>query len=77
MILRGKNALLDFKNMNTKYILFWDNGNGLKGHQNVTLTLALNIVQMEDCFRIYLFTDIRRSSSRKPTCRRRFLELKN
>lgn len=29
IILRGENALLDFKNMNTKYY-FWDDGNGLK-----------------------------------------------
>ncbi|KOB52099.1 Signal peptidase complex subunit 3, partial [Operophtera brumata] len=28
IILRGENALLDFKNMNTKYY-FWDDGNGL------------------------------------------------
>ncbi|KPJ12511.1 Signal peptidase complex subunit 3, partial [Papilio machaon] len=43
IILRGENALLDFKNMNTKYY-FWDDGNGLKGHQNVTLTLSWNII---------------------------------
>lgn len=29
IILRGENAVLDFKNMNTKYY-FWDDGNGLK-----------------------------------------------
>lgn len=29
IILRGENALLDYKNMNTKYY-FWDDGNGLK-----------------------------------------------
>lgn len=29
IILRGENAILDFKNMNTKYY-FWDDGNGLK-----------------------------------------------
>ncbi|OXU24066.1 hypothetical protein TSAR_013091 [Trichomalopsis sarcophagae] len=28
IILRGDNAVLDFKNMNTKYY-FWDDGNGL------------------------------------------------
>ncbi|KAJ2950426.1 hypothetical protein O0L34_g8668 [Tuta absoluta] len=43
IILRGENALLDFKNMNTKYY-FWDDGNGLKGHDNVTLTLSWNII---------------------------------
>lgn len=29
VILRGENALLDFKNLNTKYY-FWDDGRGLK-----------------------------------------------
>ncbi|KAL0884120.1 hypothetical protein ABMA27_016139 [Loxostege sticticalis] len=43
IILRGENAVLDFKNMNTKYY-FWDDGNGLKGHNNVTLTLSWNII---------------------------------
>ncbi|XP_026326351.1 signal peptidase complex subunit 3 [Hyposmocoma kahamanoa] len=43
IILRGENAILDFKNMNTKYY-FWDDGNGLKGHNNVTLTLSWNII---------------------------------
>uniref|UniRef100_A0A182N3A6 Signal peptidase complex subunit 3 n=1 Tax=Anopheles dirus TaxID=7168 RepID=A0A182N3A6_9DIPT len=43
IILRGENANLDFKNMNTKYY-FWDDGNGLKGHKNVTLTLSWNII---------------------------------
>uniref|UniRef100_S4PYE5 Signal peptidase complex subunit 3 n=2 Tax=Pararge aegeria TaxID=116150 RepID=S4PYE5_9NEOP len=43
IILRGENALLDFKNMNTKYY-FWDDGNGLKGHNNVTLSLSWNII---------------------------------
>lgn len=43
ILLRGENAVLDFKNMNTKYY-FWDDGNGLKGHQNVTLSLSWNIV---------------------------------
>ncbi|CAK1551972.1 unnamed protein product [Leptosia nina] len=43
IILRGENALLDFKNMNIKYY-FWDDGNGLKGHNNVTLTLSWNII---------------------------------
>ncbi|XP_073966684.1 signal peptidase complex subunit Spase22-23 [Choristoneura fumiferana] len=43
IILRGENAVLDFKNMNTKYY-FWDDGKGLKGHNNVTLTLSWNII---------------------------------
>lgn len=43
ILLRGENAVLDFKNMNTKYY-FWDDGNGLVGHKNVTLTLSYNIV---------------------------------
>jgi len=29
IVLRGDNAVLDFKNMNTKYY-FWDDGKGLK-----------------------------------------------
>uniref|UniRef100_A0A1B6KPJ9 Signal peptidase complex subunit 3 n=1 Tax=Graphocephala atropunctata TaxID=36148 RepID=A0A1B6KPJ9_9HEMI len=43
IILRGENAVLDFKNMNTKYY-FWDDGNGLRGNPNVTLTLSWNII---------------------------------
>jgi len=43
IILRGENAALDFKNMNTKYY-FWDDGNGLKGNKNITLTLSWNII---------------------------------
>uniref|UniRef100_A0A023FCI0 Signal peptidase complex subunit 3 n=3 Tax=Triatoma infestans TaxID=30076 RepID=A0A023FCI0_TRIIF len=43
IILRGENAVLDFKSMNTKYY-FWDDGNGLKGNPNVTLTLSWNII---------------------------------
>ncbi|XP_026466242.1 signal peptidase complex subunit 3-like [Ctenocephalides felis] len=43
IIERGQNAVLDMKNMNTKYY-FWDDGNGLKGHQNVTLTLSWNLI---------------------------------
>ncbi|XP_055603750.1 signal peptidase complex subunit 3-like [Uranotaenia lowii] len=39
IILRGGKALLDFKNIITMYY-FWDDGNGLKGHQNVTTTLS-------------------------------------
>ncbi|KAJ8919394.1 hypothetical protein NQ315_016487 [Exocentrus adspersus] len=43
IILRGENAALDFKNMNTKYY-FWDDGNGLKGNKNITLSLSWNII---------------------------------
>nr|QBH72896.1 microsomal signal peptidase 23 kd subunit [Franklinothrips vespiformis] len=43
IILRGDNAVIDFKNINTKYY-FWDDGNGLRGHKNVTLTLSWNII---------------------------------
>ncbi|XP_017967230.1 signal peptidase complex subunit 3 [Drosophila navojoa] len=43
IILRGDNAVLDFKNMNTKYY-FWDDGNGLKDNKNVTLSLSWNII---------------------------------
>ncbi|EDV92726.1 signal peptidase complex subunit 3 [Drosophila grimshawi] len=43
IILRGQNAVLDFKNMNTKYY-FWDDGNGLKDNKNVTLILSWNII---------------------------------
>ncbi|XP_065159196.1 signal peptidase complex subunit 3 [Atheta coriaria] len=43
IILRGENAVLDFKNANTKYY-FWDDGNGLKNNKNITLTLSWNII---------------------------------
>lgn len=43
IVLRGDNAVLDFKNINTKYY-FWDDGNGLRGNKNVTLTLYWNII---------------------------------
>lgn len=43
IVLRGENAVLDFKNMNTKYY-FWDDGNGLIGNKNITLTLSWNII---------------------------------
>nr|XP_033327812.1 signal peptidase complex subunit 3 [Megalopta genalis] len=43
IVLRGDKAALDFKNMNTKYY-FWDDGNGLRGNKNVTLTLSWNII---------------------------------
>ncbi|XP_018398566.1 PREDICTED: signal peptidase complex subunit 3 [Cyphomyrmex costatus] len=43
IVLREDNAVLDFKNMNTKYY-FWDDGKGLRGNKNVTLTLSWNII---------------------------------
>lgn len=43
IIRRGDYAVLNFKNMNTKYY-FWDDGNGLRGNKNVTLTLSWNII---------------------------------
>ncbi|KAE8747975.1 hypothetical protein FOCC_FOCC005366 [Frankliniella occidentalis] len=43
IILRGENAVIDLKNIHAKYY-FWDDGNGLRGHKNVTLTLSWNII---------------------------------
>ena len=43
IIRRGENANLQLKNMNTNYY-FWDDGNGLRGNPNVTLTLSWNII---------------------------------
>nr|QBH72901.1 microsomal signal peptidase 23 kd subunit [Thermobia domestica] len=43
IIQRGENAVLDFKNVNTKYY-FWDDGNGLRGNDNVTLVLSWNVI---------------------------------
>ncbi|XP_053994086.1 signal peptidase complex subunit 3 [Hylaeus anthracinus] len=43
IVLREDKAVFDFKNMNTKYY-FWDDGNGLRGNKNVTLTLSWNII---------------------------------
>jgi len=43
IILRGENALLDYRSMNTKYY-FFDDGNGLLAHKNVTMTLSWNII---------------------------------
>lgn len=42
IIRRGENANLKLKNMNPTYY-FLDDGNGLRGNQNVTLTLSWNI----------------------------------
>lgn len=43
IIVRGKKASLDLKNMNTKYY-FWDDGNGLRGNNNITLKLSWNVI---------------------------------
>jgi len=43
IILRGENAKIDVKSINTKYY-FWDDGNGLKNNQNVTLALHWNVI---------------------------------
>jgi len=43
IIRRGENANLNLKNMNTNYY-FWDDGNGLKGNPNITLTLSWNVI---------------------------------
>ncbi|KAK9875894.1 hypothetical protein WA026_009681 [Henosepilachna vigintioctopunctata] len=43
IILREENAKLNLKNMNAKYY-FWDDGNGLRGHKNITLYLSWNII---------------------------------
>jgi signal peptidase complex subunit 3 len=43
IIERGDNTLLDLRNANTKYY-FWDYGSGLRGHENVTLTLSWNVI---------------------------------
>lgn len=43
IIERGDNAKLDYRSMNTKYY-FWDDGHGLKGNENVTLSLSWNVI---------------------------------
>ncbi|KFO30835.1 Signal peptidase complex subunit 3 [Fukomys damarensis] len=43
IVLRGDNPRLLLKDMKTKYF-FFDDGNGLKGNRNVTLTLSWNVV---------------------------------
>ena len=35
--------IFKLRSMNTKYY-FWDDGNGLHGHDNVTLKLAWNVI---------------------------------
>ncbi|NWY97969.1 SPCS3 peptidase, partial [Loxia curvirostra] len=43
IILRGDNPRLSLKDMKSKYF-FFDDGNGLKGNRNITLTLSWNVV---------------------------------
>ncbi|XP_033126500.1 signal peptidase complex subunit 3-like [Anneissia japonica] len=43
IILRGNNALLDYRSIKMKYP-FFDDGNGLKGHDNITLSLSWNVI---------------------------------
>ncbi|CAD5114294.1 DgyrCDS3436 [Dimorphilus gyrociliatus] len=43
IIQRGESAVLDYRSMNTKYY-FHDDGHGLKGHKNVTLSLSWNVI---------------------------------
>lgn len=40
---RGSNGQLKLKNQNPEYYM-WDDGFGLKGNKNVTLTLSMNII---------------------------------
>ncbi|NXO10255.1 SPCS3 peptidase, partial [Oriolus oriolus] len=43
IMLRGENPRLSLKDMKSKYF-FFDDGNGLKGNRNITLTLSWNVV---------------------------------
>ncbi|XP_054154904.1 signal peptidase complex subunit 3-like [Oppia nitens] len=43
IIQRGEPTKVQLKNQHTKYY-FWDDGNGLKGNNNVTLTLSMNVI---------------------------------
>ncbi|NXP78818.1 SPCS3 peptidase, partial [Ramphastos sulfuratus] len=43
IMLRGDNPRLFLKDMKSKYF-FFDDGNGLKGNRNITLTLSWNVV---------------------------------
>lgn len=40
---RGEKAQLNLRNHNTEYYM-WDDGFGLRGNNNVTLTLSMNII---------------------------------
>lgn len=43
IIERGQETKLQLRNQHTKYY-FWDDGNGLKGNPNITLTLSMNVI---------------------------------
>jgi signal peptidase complex subunit 3 len=43
IIERGEETKINLKNHHTKYY-FWDDGNGLKGNQNITLTMSMNVI---------------------------------
>lgn len=43
IIMRGEDAVLNLRKMHTHYY-FFDDGHGLKGNQNITLTLRWNLV---------------------------------
>lgn len=43
IVLRGENPVFDIKHSYTKYY-FWDDGHGLKGNPNVTLSLHWNVI---------------------------------
>lgn len=48
IIKRGENAVLDYKGLTTKYY-FWDDGKGLLGNPNVTMSLSWNVVPNTGC----------------------------
>ena len=43
IMLRGDDPKISLKDHNTKYY-FWDDGSGLQGNSNITLTLSMNII---------------------------------
>lgn len=43
IIQRGEPAVVNLRDSHTKYY-FWDDGTGLKGNNNVTLTLSMNVI---------------------------------
>jgi len=43
IIQRGEPTKINLRNQHTKYY-FWDDGNGLKANDNITLTLSMNVI---------------------------------
>lgn len=43
VLLRGEDGALTLRNQNPEYYM-WDDGFGLKGNDNITLTLSMNII---------------------------------